>query len=73
MKTLRQIHLILLQLLVLTGFALMSQPSFGQAQSINGANSSSTPGRPVTIPVIDQSKREDRNTGRITEHRSDHQ
>jgi VWFA-related protein len=52
MKTLRQIHLILLQLLVLTGFALMSQPSFGQTQSINGANSSSTPGRPVTIPVI---------------------
>jgi len=52
MKTLRQIHLILLQLLVLTGFALMSQPSFGQSQSINGANSSSTPGRPVTIPVI---------------------
>ncbi len=52
MKTLRQIHLILLQLLVLTGFALMSQPSFGQSQSVNGANSSSTPGRPVTIPVI---------------------
>lgn len=53
MKTLRQIHLILLQLLVLTGFALMSQPSFGQTQSINGGpNSTSTPGRPVTIPVI---------------------
>ncbi|HKY43034.1 MAG TPA: hypothetical protein VJM50_08055 [Pyrinomonadaceae bacterium] len=52
MKTLRQIHLILLQLLVLTGFTAMSQPSFGQAQSINGPNSSSTPGRPVTIPVI---------------------
>jgi VWFA-related protein len=52
MKTLRQIHLILLQLLVLTGFALMSRPSLGQTQSINGANSSSTPGRPVTIPVI---------------------
>ncbi len=52
MKTLRQIHLILLQLLVLTGFALMSRPSFGQTQSINGASSSSTPGRPVTIPVI---------------------
>ena len=52
MKTLRQIHLILLQLLVLMGFALMSQPSFGQSQSVNGVNSSSTPGRPVTIPVI---------------------
>ena len=52
MKTLRQIHLILLQLFVMTGFAAMSQPSFGQAQSINGANSSGTPGKPVTIPVI---------------------
>ena len=51
MKTLRQIHLMLLQLFLLAGFASMSQPSFGQAQSINGANDSGTPGRPVTIPV----------------------
>lgn len=50
MKTLRQIHLILLQVLLPVAFAAMSQPSFGQAQSINGANSA-TPGRPVTIPV----------------------
>jgi VWFA-related protein len=51
MKTLRQIHLILLQLLLLVAFAAMSLPSFGQAQSITGANDSGTPGRPVTIPV----------------------
>lgn len=51
MKMLRQFHLNLLQLFVLISFAVMSQPSFGQAQSINGANSTGTPGRPVTIPV----------------------
>lgn len=51
MKTLRLFHLILLQLLLLLGFTAMSQPSFGQAQAINGANSSGSPGRPVTIPV----------------------
>ena len=51
MKTLRQIHLILLQLLVVIAFALMSQPSFGQTQSISGASASGSPGRPVTIPV----------------------
>ena len=51
MKTLRQIHLIPFQLFVLIGFALLSQPAFGQTQAVNGANSSGTPGRPVTIPV----------------------
>ncbi len=51
MKTLRQFNLILLQLFLLIGFAAMSQPSFAQPQSINGATSSGTPGRPVTIPV----------------------
>lgn len=51
MKTLRKIHLILLQLFVIIVFALMSQPAFGQPQSINGATASGTPGRPVTIPV----------------------
>lgn len=51
MKTLRDIHLILFQLFVIIGFALMSQPVFGQTQAINGATSSGTPGRPVTIPV----------------------
>ena len=51
MKTLRLFHLVLLQLLLLLGFTAMSQPSFGQAQAINGTNTSGSPGRPVTIPV----------------------
>ena len=51
MKTLRLFHLVLLQLLLLLGFTAMSQPSYGQAQAINGANTSGSPGRPVTIPV----------------------
>jgi len=51
MKTLRDIHLILFQLFVMSGFALISEPAFGQTQAINGATSSGTPGRPVTIPV----------------------
>lgn len=51
MNTLRQFHLILLQLLVIAGLAAMSQQASGQTQSINGANASGTPGRPVTIPV----------------------
>ena len=51
MKTLRDIHLILFQLFLMSGFAVLSQPAFGQTQAINGATSSGTPGRPVTIPV----------------------
>ena len=51
MKTLRLFHLVLLQLLLLLGFTAMSRPSFGQAQAINSAPSSGSPGRPVTIPV----------------------
>lgn len=48
MKTLRDIHLILFQLFLMSG---LSQPAFGQTQAINGVPSSGTPGRPVTIPV----------------------
>ncbi len=40
-----------LQLLFLTGFALISQCAFGQPQSINGNGASRGPGRPVTIPL----------------------
>jgi hypothetical protein len=36
----------------------MSQPVFGQAQSINGPNAGGTPGRPVTIPVTIKAKKE---------------
>ena len=61
MKTLRRFHLILLQLSFVIGFALASQPAFGQGgqvQSINGVNPSGGPGRPVTIPVTIRLKEE---------------
>lgn len=51
MKTLPKFHLILLQLFVMTTLGLLSPPSFGQTQIITGADTSGTPGRPVTIPV----------------------
>ena len=51
MKTLRRLHLSVLQLSIIVGFAFMSLPAFGQTQSINGANSSRATGRPMTIPV----------------------
>jgi hypothetical protein len=51
MKTLLRFQLILLQLSLLVSFALMTQSAFAQAQSINGANASRGPGRPMTIPV----------------------
>ena len=51
MKTLRRFPLILLQLFVFIGFVAVTRPAFAQTQSINGANTSGTPGRPVTIPV----------------------
>ena len=60
MKTLRQFHLTLLQLLFVIGFALTVQPAFGQGevQAINGANPPRGPGRPVTIPVTIRVKEE---------------
>lgn len=58
MKNLRSLRLTLLQLSLIVGFTLMSQPVFGQAQSINGANAGGTPGRPVTIPVTIKAKKE---------------
>jgi VWFA-related protein len=51
MKTLRQFHLSLLQLFVIVGLAVTSQPAFSQTPGGNGAITSGTPGRPVTIPV----------------------
>src|SRR5215207_1779947 len=58
MKTLRRIHLTVLQLSLIVGFAMISQPALGQAQSINGANPSGGPGRPVTVPVTIRVKEE---------------
>ncbi len=51
MKTLRRLQLIVLQLSLTVGFALMSQPALGQAPGANGASPSGGPGKPVTIPV----------------------
>lgn len=51
MKTLRRLHLIVLQLSFLAGFALFSQSAFGQPPSIT-ANGAARPGKPVTVPVI---------------------
>ena len=51
MKTLRRLHLIVLQLSLTLGFAVMSQSALGQAPSNNGAGPSGGPGKPVTIPL----------------------
>ena len=52
MKTLRRLHLILLQLSFLAGFGLFSTAAFGQPPQSNIANGTSRgPGKPVTVPV----------------------
>ncbi len=51
MKTLRRLHPILVNLSLLVGFALLAEDVFAQTQSISGANTSRTTGRPVTIPL----------------------
>lgn len=58
MKNLRSLHLALLQLSLILGFTLMSQPVFGQAPNMNGVDTPGTPGRPVTIPVTIKAKKE---------------
>ena len=58
MTKLRSFRLTLIQLSLIIGFTLMSQPANGQAQNINGTNASGTPGRPVTIPVTIKAQKE---------------
>lgn len=58
MNTLRRFPLILLHLFLLVGFIAIGQPVFAQTQSINGANTTGGPGRPVTIPVTIRVKEE---------------
>src|SRR5919112_2027676 len=58
MKTLRRIHLIVLQLSITVGFALVSSSAFGQAQSIAGDGAARGPGKPVTVPVTIRVKEE---------------
>ena len=51
MKTLRRLHLYTLWLSLAVGFALFTQPAFGQAPAASGDGASRGPGKPVIIPV----------------------
>ncbi|HKG45110.1 MAG TPA: hypothetical protein VKB02_00160 [Pyrinomonadaceae bacterium] len=52
MKTLRRLHLIVLQLSIIAGFALLSSSAFAQSESAAAGNGVSPgPGKPVTVPV----------------------
>lgn len=58
MKTLRRLQLIVLQLLLTLGFAVVSSTAFAQTPS--GGNGTTTrPGRPVTIPLTIRVKDEE--------------
>ena len=58
MKTLRRIQLIVLQLSLATGFAVMSQAALAQAPGTDGGNTSGSPGKPMTIPLTIRIKEE---------------
>jgi len=58
MKTLRRLHLIVLQLSITVGFVLFSSSAFAQPQSIAGNGSSRPSGKPVTVPVTIRVKEE---------------
>jgi len=58
MKTFRRLHLIVLQLSLVVGFALMSQSALGQAASVNSNGAPPAPGKPVTIPLTIRVKEE---------------
>ena len=51
MKTLRRLHLTVLQLSITAGFALFCSTAFGQPQSIAGNGDSRGTGKPMTVPV----------------------
>ena len=58
MKTLRRLHLTLLQLSITVGFVVFTSSAFGQPQSIAGDGSTHGPGKPVTVPVTIRVKEE---------------
>ena len=58
MKTLRRLHLTLLQLSITVGFVVFTSSAFGQPQSIDGNGTSRGPGKPVTVPVTIRVKEE---------------
>lgn len=59
MKTLRRLHLIILQLSITVGFVVFTSSAFGQPQSITGGDGATHgPGKPVTVPVTIRVKEE---------------
>jgi hypothetical protein len=59
MKTLRRLHLTLLQLSITVGFVVFASSVFGQPQSITGnSGAAGGPGKPVTVPVTIRVKEE---------------
>jgi VWFA-related protein len=58
MKTLRRLHLTVLQLSITVGFVVFASSAFGQPQSIAGDGATHGPGKPVTVPVTIRVKEE---------------
>jgi VWFA-related protein len=58
MKMLRRLHLIVLPLSIIAGFALFSVSAFGQPQKIAAHGTARGPGKPVTVPVTIRVKEE---------------
>jgi len=58
MKTLRRLHLTILQLSITVGFVVFTSSAFGQPQSITGDGATRGPGKPVTVPVTIRVKEE---------------
>jgi VWFA-related protein len=58
MKTLRRLHLTILQLSITVGFVVLTSSAFGQPQSITGDSATRGPGKPVTVPVTIRVKEE---------------
>jgi len=58
MKTLRRLHLNVLQLSITIGFVVFASSALAQPQSITGDGASRGPGKPVTVPVTIRVKEE---------------
>ena len=59
MKTLRRLHLTVLQLSITVGLIVFTSSAFGQPQSITGGDGATHgPGKPVTVPVTIRVKEE---------------
>jgi len=58
MKTLRRLHLTVLQLSITVGLVVFTSSAFGQPQSITGDGATRGPGKPVTVPVTIRVKEE---------------